>query len=195
LFAGVSVIAFVVCLERSTGQTSEIDSYEVAVGAQSKTEALNFIKAFRSSHLVDDLIQSLSPEVAQQVCADLNGGGPAGARKACEALPKAVAVQPVVPPAEIAPFILCRLGRRARLFFSSYLTKRKRSEPSRPLIKRALRVLMDRAVNQMKREAINSADEAAGRVEVDRFNVWPTTVWADQELLNLLEVSGLNRTV
>src|SRR4029453_7037110 len=60
--------------------------------------------------------------------------------------------------------IRCRLGRRARLFFSSYLTKRKRSEPSRPFIKRALRVLMDRAVNQMKREAINSADEAHVRV-------------------------------
>jgi hypothetical protein len=46
LFAGVSLIAFVVCLERSTGQTSEIDSYEVAVRSQSKTEALNFIRAF-----------------------------------------------------------------------------------------------------------------------------------------------------
>ena len=103
LFAGVSVIAFVVCLERSTGQTSEIDIYEMAVRSQSKTEALNFIKAFHSSHLVDDLIQSLSPEVAQQVCADLNGGGPARARKACEALPKAVTVQRVVLPAEIAP--------------------------------------------------------------------------------------------
>jgi hypothetical protein len=40
------------------------------------------------------------------------------------------------------------------------LTKRKRNEPSRPLIKPALRVLMDRAANQKKREAINSADEA-----------------------------------
>jgi hypothetical protein len=103
LFAGVSAIAFVVCLERSTGQTSEIDTYEMAVRSQSKTEALNFIRTFRSSHLVGDLVESLSPELAQQVCADLNGGGPARARKACEALPKAVAAQPVVPPGEVAP--------------------------------------------------------------------------------------------
>jgi hypothetical protein len=75
----------------------------MAVRSQSKTEVLNFIKAFHSSHLVGDLIQSLSPAVAQQVCADLNGGGPAKARKACEALPTAAAVQPTVPPAEVAP--------------------------------------------------------------------------------------------
>src|SRR5262245_44915475 len=90
--AGASAIALAVCLERSAGQTSEIDAYDAAVRSQSKTEALNFIRIFESSHLTGDLIESLSPEVAQQVCADLKNGGPTRARKACEALPKAIAV-------------------------------------------------------------------------------------------------------
>ncbi|HEY7687338.1 MAG TPA: hypothetical protein VH835_01520, partial [Dongiaceae bacterium] len=105
--AGVCGLAFAVCNGRSAAQTSEIDSYETAVKAavasESKTEALNFIRDFASSHLVGDLIESLPPAVAREVCADLKGGGPAAARKACAALPQAVAALPVVPPAEIAP--------------------------------------------------------------------------------------------
>jgi hypothetical protein len=104
--AGVSGIALAVCGGPSAGQTSEIESYEAAVKAavtsQSKAEALNFIKNFGSSHLVGDLIASLPPAVAQQVCGDLQGGGPAKARKACASLRQLVAVQPVVSPAEIA---------------------------------------------------------------------------------------------
>ena len=101
--AGVSGIALAVCSGHSGGQTSEIDSYDAAVTSQSKAEALSFITNFGSSHLVGDLIASLRPEVAQQVCADLQGGGPAKARKACEVIRETVAAQPVLPAAEIAP--------------------------------------------------------------------------------------------
>jgi hypothetical protein len=101
--AAVSAITLAVGVGRSTSQTSEIDSYETAVRSQSKVEALSFIKNFDSSHLVGDLIESLPPEVAQQVCTDLQGSGPARARKACEVLRKAFAVQPDAQTAAIAP--------------------------------------------------------------------------------------------
>jgi hypothetical protein len=101
--AVVSAIALALGVGRSTSQTSEIDGYEAAVRSQSKAEALSFIKNFDSSHLVGDLIESLRPEVAEQVCADLRGSGPARARKACEGLREALAAQPDVPTAEIAP--------------------------------------------------------------------------------------------
>jgi len=98
--AGVSGIALAVCVGRASGQTSEIDSYDLAVTSQSKTESLSFIRTFGSSHLVGDLIESLPPEVAQQVCAELQGDGPARARKACEGIREALAVQPVAPAAK-----------------------------------------------------------------------------------------------
>jgi len=101
--AGVSGIVLAVCGGHAAGQTSEIDSYDAAVTSQSKAEALSFIRTFGSSHLVGDLIGSLPPEVAQQVCAELQGDGPARARKACEVIREAFAVQPVLPAAEIAP--------------------------------------------------------------------------------------------
>jgi hypothetical protein len=96
-------IALAVGIGHSTSQTSEIDAYEAAVRSQSKTEALSFIKNFGSSHLVGDLIESLPPEVAQQVCTDLQGSGPARARQACEALREALAVQPDAQTAAIPP--------------------------------------------------------------------------------------------
>jgi hypothetical protein len=101
--AGVSVLALALCVGRSTGETSEIDSYETAFRSQSKAEALSFIRNFASSHLVGDLIESLPPNVALQVCADLQDSGPARAQKACKVLQEALAVQPDVPATDIAP--------------------------------------------------------------------------------------------
>ena len=68
-------------------QVSEVDSYERAVISQTKEDALAFIEDFRSSHLTGDLIKSLRPEVAREVCADLPGGV-SRARRACEQLRK-----------------------------------------------------------------------------------------------------------
>ena len=101
--AGVSVIALALYVGRSTGETSEIDGFEAAFRSQSKAEALSFIKSFASSHLVGDLIESLPPEVAQQVCADLQGTGPARAQEACRILQEALAVERDLPATEIAP--------------------------------------------------------------------------------------------
>ena len=73
--------------ESSLAQVSEIDSYDRAVTSQAKTDALAFIEEFRTSHLIGDLIESLRPEVAREVCADLPSGV-SRARRACEQLRK-----------------------------------------------------------------------------------------------------------
>jgi hypothetical protein len=64
-------------------QTSEIDGYDRAVSLQTKEAALAFLREFRSSHLVGDLIESLRPDLAREVCSDLPDGI-ARARRACE---------------------------------------------------------------------------------------------------------------
>src|SRR5262245_18580081 len=71
----------------SLAQVSEVDSYERAVISQTKEDALAFIENFRSSHLTGDLIESLRPEVAREVCADLPGDV-SRAQRACEQLQK-----------------------------------------------------------------------------------------------------------
>jgi hypothetical protein len=73
--------------ESSLAQVSEIDSYDRAVTSQTKTDALAFIEGFRTSHLIGDLIESLRPEVAREVCAELPSGV-SRARRACEQLRK-----------------------------------------------------------------------------------------------------------
>jgi hypothetical protein len=104
LYAAIgSAMALAVGIAHSTNQTSEIDSYEAAVRSQSKVDALNFVRDFRSSHLVGDLIKSLRPEVAEQVCLELQDGGPARTREACEALHAGFAVQPDVQTVETVP--------------------------------------------------------------------------------------------
>src|SRR5262245_47578900 len=89
LAAAANLIALASGGGRCLAQMPEIDSYELAVRSQTKADALAFIETFHSSHLVGDLIESLSPEIAQQVCADLRGGGPERARRACAALQEA----------------------------------------------------------------------------------------------------------
>src|SRR5262245_30163263 len=101
LAVGVSSVALCIGFQ-SLSEVSEIDSYEAAIKSQDKTEALHFIKDFSSSHLVGDLIESLKPEIAQQVCADLQGSGPAKVREACEAV-RAAAVLPAAGPTVVEP--------------------------------------------------------------------------------------------
>jgi hypothetical protein len=71
--------------ESVVAQVSEIDSYDRAVTSETKEAALAFLDEFRSSHLVGDLIESLRPDVARAVCADLPSGV-SRARRACEQL-------------------------------------------------------------------------------------------------------------
>ena len=89
----VGAIALSTGIRSRTSQTVEIVSYQAAVKSQSKAQALNFISTFSSSHLLGDLIVSLKPEVAEQVCADLQGSGPRKTRIACEVLRETLTVQ------------------------------------------------------------------------------------------------------
>jgi hypothetical protein len=73
---------------------SEIDAYDRAVSSQSKDAALAFLREYRSSHLIVDMIESLRPDLAREVCTNLQGGGPGAARRACSSLPPADAAQP-----------------------------------------------------------------------------------------------------
>jgi hypothetical protein len=73
---------------------SEIDAYDRAVSSQSKDAVLAFLREYRSSHLVVDMIESLRPDLAREVCTSLQGGGPGAARRACSSLPPADAAQP-----------------------------------------------------------------------------------------------------
>jgi hypothetical protein len=83
------------------GRTSEIDSYDSAVRTQSVAESRAFVNKFRTSHLVGDLIESLPPQVALQVCEDLPFGTSVKARRSCENLRESVAAQPTAPGASI----------------------------------------------------------------------------------------------
>jgi hypothetical protein len=85
LVVAVSVVTLAAATGNAIAQTSEIDAYDRAVTSQSKENALAFLSEFRSSHLVGDLIESLRPDVAREVCADLPSGV-SRARQACEQL-------------------------------------------------------------------------------------------------------------
>jgi hypothetical protein len=81
-FIGVTAFLFAISGDL-VAETSEIDSYDRAVTSQTKEDAIAFLRDFGSSHLVGDLIESLRPEVAHQVCTEV----PAAiskARQACE---------------------------------------------------------------------------------------------------------------
>jgi hypothetical protein len=64
-------------------EPSEIDSYDRAVTSQTKEDAIAFLREFGSSHLVGDLFDSLRPDVARQVCAEI-ADGISKARRACQ---------------------------------------------------------------------------------------------------------------
>jgi hypothetical protein len=102
---GASVVALLATGARAAAGMSELDRYAQALTSASREDALAFIQEFPESPLVDDLIESLPPVVAPQVCADLSGAGPRLAQDACKqfqgppAVATAVIAAPVVPPA------------------------------------------------------------------------------------------------
>jgi colicin import membrane protein len=99
--AGAIVVLAIASACSIRTDTSEIDSYQLAVKTQTKADALRFIEAFRTSHLVGDLIESLPPDVALQVCAELSGR----AERSCEQLREIAAIAPAssIPPQAPAP--------------------------------------------------------------------------------------------
>lgn len=72
-------------------QTAEIDSFSRAVASQRKEEAQAFITEHRSSPLVVDLIESLQPDVALQVCSSMSSDLSSDGRRACQNLQKTIA--------------------------------------------------------------------------------------------------------
>jgi hypothetical protein len=92
--SGVVVLALAAACSLGAGGMSEIDSYDSAVRTQSVAESRAFVSKFRTSHLVGDLIESLPPDVALQVCEDLPFGTSAKARRSCEQLRDTIAAQP-----------------------------------------------------------------------------------------------------
>jgi hypothetical protein len=94
LSLGASAVALFGAAESAMAQMSELDRYDRAVNSESSVEAVVFIRVFPASPLVDDLITSLPPDVALQVCADLDGGGPRLAQTACKQLQDPLAVAP-----------------------------------------------------------------------------------------------------
>jgi hypothetical protein len=103
LVVSVSLLALTVGSVGAGAETSEIDSFQMAVASQAEQDALAFIRAYPSSHLIGDLFDLLPPEIAQQVCTNLADSAPARAQTACENLPRAYAVVPIEPAAGPTP--------------------------------------------------------------------------------------------
>src|SRR5262245_54686613 len=82
----------------SSNGTSEIESYDAAVHAQTTEAALAFIDAHPNSHLVGDLIESLQPDVAAQVCFDMPNGIAGRVAGSCQRTQDAVAIVPSAVP-------------------------------------------------------------------------------------------------
>jgi hypothetical protein len=95
--SGVVVLALAAACSVGAGKTSEIDSYDSAVRTQSVAESRAFLNKFRTSHLAGDLIESLPPDVALQVCEDLPVGTSGKTRRSCEQLRASIATQPAAP--------------------------------------------------------------------------------------------------
>jgi hypothetical protein len=88
------VLSFVAACSIGAGESSEIDSYDLAVRTQSVTGARAFVTQYRTSHLVSDLIESLPPDVALQVCGDLPVGTARKAVRSCRQLQDTIATIP-----------------------------------------------------------------------------------------------------
>jgi hypothetical protein len=98
------LLGLVAACSIDAGETSEIDSYDLAVQTQSVTAARAFVKQYRTSHLIGDLIESLPPDVALQVCGDLPVETAGKAARSCSQLQDTIATEPAAPngPAQIA---------------------------------------------------------------------------------------------
>jgi hypothetical protein len=79
------------------GKSSEIDSYDLAARTQSVATSRAFLEQYRTSHLVSDLIESLPPDVALQVCGELPAGTSSEAVDACKQMRDAVAAKDTAP--------------------------------------------------------------------------------------------------
>jgi hypothetical protein len=94
---GLVVLGLVAACSIGAGETSEIDSYDLAVRTQSVTAARAFMNQYRTSHLVGDLVESLPPDVALQVCGDLPAGTAREAARSCKQLQDTIATNPAAP--------------------------------------------------------------------------------------------------
>jgi hypothetical protein len=95
--SGLAVSALFGACSIGAGKSSEIDSYDLAVRTQSVAASRAFLEQYRTSHLVSDLIESLPPDVARQVCGDLPAGTSSKAVRACEQVRDAVATKGTAP--------------------------------------------------------------------------------------------------
>jgi hypothetical protein len=75
LLLGVTALACAMGATDAAAAYTEFESFHLAVVSRDERAALAFIDAFPASPLIDDLIVMLPRAVAQEVCADLPGGG------------------------------------------------------------------------------------------------------------------------
>jgi hypothetical protein len=100
----LAVLALVAACSNGTGETSEIDGYYSAVQTQNVNAAHAFVSQYRTSHLVGDLIESLRPDVALQICENLPAGTAREGVRSCRQLQDTIATNPAAPnePIQIA---------------------------------------------------------------------------------------------
>jgi hypothetical protein len=75
LLVSISALACMAGATDAAAAYTEFESFHLAVVSRDEQAALAFIDAFPASPLIDDLIVMLPRAVAQEVCADLPGGG------------------------------------------------------------------------------------------------------------------------
>jgi hypothetical protein len=92
LLLGIGALACAMGAGEAAAAYSEIESLHLAIVSRDKQAALAFIRTFPASPLVDDLIEMLPPEVAQQVCADLPSGA-GRAQDACRSADRRLATR------------------------------------------------------------------------------------------------------
>jgi hypothetical protein len=95
--SGLALTALFGACSLGAGNSSEIDSYDLAARTQSVAASRAFLEQYRTSHLVRDLIESLPPDVALQVCSDLPAGTTSKAVRACKQLRDAIASKGATP--------------------------------------------------------------------------------------------------
>jgi hypothetical protein len=86
-------------------ELSEIDGFEQALNSGTAEGALDFVAAFPSSHLVNDLFELLPPDIAAAACAGLPNSAGSAAHRACENLKEAISIVPAAgtPAAGVLP--------------------------------------------------------------------------------------------
>lgn len=98
LTVGFSLGVVAMPIDDAIAELSEIDVFEQAIASGTEEGVLDFLEAFPSSHLVNDLMELLPPDLAVGVCAGLPDGVGSAARRACSRLQEAVASAPAAGP-------------------------------------------------------------------------------------------------